>query len=104
MEIRGIEFSRRTNVDEPLQHSQQLVFRWVPAPPDQFRAFGQSLGRAVRSVDCSAAVIALECVARGGSPGRRETLFARFAPSALAKSDPPLLVKSDPVGGLGSLS
>ena len=27
VEIRGIELSRSTNVDEPLQHSQQLVLR-----------------------------------------------------------------------------
>ena len=46
VEIRGIEPLWSTNVDEPLQHSQQLVFQRVPSRPDQLRAVGQSLGRA----------------------------------------------------------
>jgi hypothetical protein len=41
-----IEIYLSTNVDEPLQHSQQLVFRWIPSPSDQFRGLWQSFSRA----------------------------------------------------------
>jgi hypothetical protein len=43
----GIEIYSGTNDDERLLHSQQLVSQWVPPPPDQFRRFGQSFGRAL---------------------------------------------------------